>query len=974
MCCLGSAARLVLASGLFLVPLLAWAEGQGAQPPVPWGESREAQPYVYDAAVLERIPKAFLADHVCCYLLVKDDYRLDPEGYIQATHHYVARVNLRSGIGSMGDWPLPFDSTCETVMLNAARLHKPDGRVVDVAPEDIHVRDENTDYLNYDLTKNVVVSFSNLETGDVVEVKYTRKRLDGDFPGHLYGTQPFYDENYPVARGELVVRVPAARTLRYRAFVMQGEPEVETAAGYRLYRWVKTNTEPVVKPENLPGDEEYFPAVAYSTFSNWDEIAAIERKVRGANAICTPELADLIARLTAQCTTPLEKAKSLAQYTRDEVRYLSINHGAHGYRPHAPAIVMAKRYGNCYDKSHLLQTMLREVGISSSLAFINTDAEPQIVADVPSPEASHVLLLVELEGRKHWLDPTATYTVWNQLRRDLFGRRAFVIGEDGPVRLLTTPEKSAEWRRVETERTITVRTDGSAQWKIRQTFSDHEAALQRETLLDSPPEKRRQEVLKEYLDYYPKAELSELRLNLAELHDIDSPLRIDLRLETPELVREGYPPLVNVYYPALWTRLYIDVAPDRKLPLRFDPVELKDRTIVRLPRAYVWAGVPVPQEVRSRFGFALFERIDRDDPRELEIHWHVRLDGPVVQPGELAEFQTFLDQAKALMHAAPQLGIAGELGLADKVLVMAELSDKNLSPRAAAVIAELLLANGDHTSARYAIQAGLERDKTHQRLWELKAQAAEDEKTREPILRDMIQRWPDHPQYKIDLGHCLVAQERFEETVKVVQALHEDHPDAASPDTQYVLGKSLLKLNRVSEAQPLLVASVLGGLQHEWALAALTAIHIRERQVYSANGRLAELVRARSDAEALLCAELDEPLHPLAKGLVALETGRLRAAARHADEAVQGAPDNPLAYYLRGRVRFERQQDGAVDDLQRAAELTKRADAVVLSALADALFEAGQREEAVTAAEQAAELEPASEPYQRQLERFRGKP
>jgi transglutaminase-like putative cysteine protease len=130
------------------------------------------------------------------------------------------------------------------------------------------------------------------------------------------------------------------------------------------------------------------PGIEFSTYQSWGEIGAAIGKLREECAMATPELSALVAEIIRDCPAPADKTRELARWVRDNVRYLSTRHGAYGYRPHPPQLVLDKRYGNCNDVSQLLHVMLREAGIDSGLVFLNTDDVAQICREVPSPLAN----------------------------------------------------------------------------------------------------------------------------------------------------------------------------------------------------------------------------------------------------------------------------------------------------------------------------------------------------------------------------------------------------------------------------------------------------------------------------------------------------------------------------------------------------------------------------------------------------------
>lgn len=103
---------------------------------------------------------------------------------------------------------------------------------------------------------------------------------------------------------------------------------------------------------------------------------------------------------------------------------------------------------------------------------------------------------------------------------------------------------------------------------------------------------------------------------------------------------------------------------------------------------------------------------------------------------------------------------------------------------------------------------------------------------------------------------------------------------------------------------------------------------------------------------------------------LALEHGRLRAAQADAEQAIVACPGCAGGFFVRGRVRWEKGEKGAVGDLLKAAELTGHHDADVLHALAAVLFQAGKKDEALAAQKVAVKLRPRDREMAEQLRRF----
>jgi tetratricopeptide (TPR) repeat protein len=176
------------------------------------------------------------------------------------------------------------------------------------------------------------------------------------------------------------------------------------------------------------------------------------------------------------------------------------------------------------------------------------------------------------------------------------------------------------------------------------------------------------------------------------------------------------------------------------------------------------------------------------------------------------------------------------------------------------------------------------------------------------------------------------------------------------------LGKKTDALNATSErARRLLqLRADLGkanpppaGKEKEWA-AALDDLALA-RLLY-AEGSPPERVRAPLGRALAKGLELGPAL--ALRGRLALERGKLTPALADAERALAVSPRDPDGYYVRGRVRLERNAPGALEDLRKAAELSGRQGADVLQALAEALSRAGRTAEALETQRQAVKLRP----------------
>src|SRR5262249_9818455 len=152
---------------------------------------------------------------------------VEPNGTVEEVVHEVTRLNSRRGVELLGEFrSISYDPSYQKLTLNLARVHKGDGRVVEVGPQYTQLRDGNTDYQVYSLSRQLVSSFPDLAAGDVIEVKWSLRGKDPEGHGQFYGAYNLGNDTYPIVHDELRVLMPRGRTLRSSTRGGKAEPVV----------------------------------------------------------------------------------------------------------------------------------------------------------------------------------------------------------------------------------------------------------------------------------------------------------------------------------------------------------------------------------------------------------------------------------------------------------------------------------------------------------------------------------------------------------------------------------------------------------------------------------------------------------------------------------------------------------------------------------------------------------------------------
>ncbi len=966
---------------LSLVLLVPAARPADATWPVPRGPSHEPAPYRYDPAAWKKVPHDFLDDAPACTLFASTSYLIEDDGTVETVSHEITRFNSRKAVEKLGEYKnIVYTPSYQKLTLHDARIHKPDGRTIDVEPRHAQLRDLITDYQVYDRDKQLIISFPTLEVGDVIEVKWSVRGKNPEHQGQFFTRYTFGDDTYPVVRDELRVRLPQGKAFKYAATGGKLEPKISDDGDERLYVWAATDRRQLPQDSDLPSKEELRLQVSVSTFASWDEVARWKQRLRADCWACSGDVRRTVGEVTRDLKTPEEKARALTLWLRRNVRYVSAGE-KHDYTPHLPSTTFANRYGDCKDTSQLLAVMLKEAGIPVALATLGALDDGQVLEDVPSPWGTHAILMATIDGKPRWIDTTLSLGGWDYLPRDDRGRMCYVTDEKG-IRLVRTPAMRAEDNRTDLTTHVWIGADGSSRCEREAAYYGSAAVSQRDAWLDVPAGERRRLVAGDLQDANSKTRLSGLSIDERNLRDLGSPVRASMVYEIPghftgDGDREG-----SVTDSRVWAKLLsITLDYDREAPLDlWAPFESRHRYVFHVPPGWRLDSPPTNRAARSKWGTFTLTVKEGDDRHELSVELHTRLEKARVEPADFAEFRRF--QEEVAKYYRVWLTLKPATGLEDAAALEALLATDPDDLGSAQSLARLYAANGQADDANRVLRRALRYHPKDAGLWELRVKAAGSLAEEEGAYREMTRRFPDDPKYAVALGSVLVDRGQLDDARKVLAPLAAKGEGPVRALAYYHLARAALADGKADEALKQLRAAEKADAE---AVATPEAL-LFQGELYEKLGKTKDAANAyrrlaESDGNA------EKGLLPLIRMEVA--SGARAEALDHLrryETVVAGDDAGMLTaadFYLRlgrldeafdlatraGEVRFHEQAHrilGLVyrqrgDHAKAVLHLGKAdPDAAVLEALIRSHLALGQLKEAVERADQGDRLEDAS--------------
>jgi transglutaminase-like putative cysteine protease/tetratricopeptide (TPR) repeat protein len=786
------------------LPLLAVPARADEAWPVGRGPSREPDPYTYSARALAAVPRAILDDNVAVILYAGATYRIEPDGTIETTQHELTWLGGRRAIEKLGEFRgLSFTPAHQKATLHVARIHKPGGKVVDVEPRHVHLRDVGTDYQSYDTDKQLIVSFPGLEVGDVLEAKWTVRGKNPEHGGQFFHRYSFGDTQYPIVLDDLRILTPKGKTLKHS--FREGILGVKVAAtekalpgGGTYYRWQARNCPRPPQDENLPSREEVRPVVMSSTFASWDEVGKWKARIREACWKCTPEVRKVVEEVTRGLKGPTEKARALTYWVRKNIRYLAAGE-KHDYTPHQPDQILAARFGDCKDTSQLLAVMLREAGIKVELASLGSQDDGQIDEEVPSPWATHAILAVTIGDKTHWVDTTARLCAWDELPRDDLGRLCYLTDEKGKVRLKWTPSPTPEVMKADTVTEVWIDGEGSMRCKRKQAQSGLAAVALRGRYGEVPPTERRQKMTATLQDSYSRARLLSLTVAPAGIDNHDLPVEMEMEYEVPRHFTGSNEKEGSLADNWTWSRLLaynIDHGREAAMLLP-SPFVSTHVYRVHLPPGWEWDGTPRAKEAKSRWGHFRLE-VRTLDGGALELKLLTRLDRARVEHEDLERYREWFDEVQKSYRAWLTMKPGTGAKAAGELEALLAVSPQNAA--AARALAKIHLNAGRLSDAWRVLERAVRYTPDEDALWALRVDAADTEDQEAQARRDLIARKPGEMRHILGLASLLVSQGKQEEARKLLDEVIAKGRPVEKARAQYQYARSFYRRSQLVDA------------------------------------------------------------------------------------------------------------------------------------------------------------------------------
>jgi tetratricopeptide (TPR) repeat protein len=370
-------------------------------------------------------------------------YENDGTGYMDVT----AKIHVQSlaGLERVGQLIFSYNSANERQEVLLIRVTKPDGREIKAGPEALQdlsapVAQEAPMYSDL---RQVHVTVPGLTVGDTLEYHQRKTITEPLTPGEFWNIWNFVKDAICLDE-QLELNIPAERKIKLASpDGIKSDWRIES--GRKIYHWQTnhlTHDEKIVTlfKKNV---EIVTPRVLFSTYPDWDAVAKWWIKLEAPRREATPEIRAKADEITHGAKTDLEKVETIYEWVQRNIRYVSLSFGVGRYQPHAATEVLANAYGDCKDKTTLIDALLDAENLHAAAVLTTTAKE--FDDSVPMPlQFNHAINTIRIGEKQYWFDSTAAVAPFGYLVDVVRDKKSLIAYTDRAPELASTP-KDLPW-------------------------------------------------------------------------------------------------------------------------------------------------------------------------------------------------------------------------------------------------------------------------------------------------------------------------------------------------------------------------------------------------------------------------------------------------------------------------------------------------------------------------------------------------
>lgn len=497
-----------------------------------------------------------------------------------------------------------------------------------IGPDGHHYAMKDSDYIDvgnqswgilYEDDRTRAADPPGADPGGIVAWEFTRRRPD-------YMSEIWWEFQDDIPTADTVFEVDLPPGWHQYAVWSRHEPVPPTPMGPNQFRWEMHNVK-AIDLDNVSLAPDWnalagWMSVHYSAnplpegaalwaqIGNWYQGLASPQSEGGTDI--TSE-----ARTVAPGGDFMTKLENIANFMQQQIRYVGIEVGIGGWKPHSAEEVFQNRYGDCKDKATLMIAMLDAVGVRATWVAVD-DRRGVVNPAAPSIRGDHVITAIQIPptyqnpllqavvttktGQRYLIfDPTNPYVPVGQIPDYEQGSYGLLVaGTDSQV--IQLPVLNPDLESTDRTATFQLSADGTLTGDVTMQRSGALADDWRDALaMDSARDQR------QLIERVLQNDLSTFTLGTESAENVQAlqkPLVLHYQVTAPLYAKQAGN-LLLVRPRVLGTDSWYLIDKPRQYDISFPGVEtLRDNFSVKIPPGYTVDDLPDPVNLDA--GFATY--------------------------------------------------------------------------------------------------------------------------------------------------------------------------------------------------------------------------------------------------------------------------------------------------------------------------------------------------------------------------------
>ncbi|RWX56292.1 DUF3857 domain-containing transglutaminase family protein [Photobacterium chitinilyticum] len=533
-----------------------------------------------------------------------------------------------------GDHSIYYNEKIERLTLLSIASMNSLGEVKSMDPSVIQVLDTDNSR-SFSDSKKVVLTIPGLAGGSlsIIEYKLIRdlSKQESDW-SKIHFTQ----WGYPADQFNLSINWPASKQLFWSSnssdVMCKAEENQLLCSGSDI---------PAFKNDNNIYWRDHIGQIAIGELQNWQQVIDTSKDAMNKALSDTTGADELVQSITADSPSIDEKISKIHEFVARDIRYVSISELGHTITPHDVASVIKNRYGDCKDKSMLLNELLRRIGINSYPVLVATDRSAPEELLIPTlGYFNHVVICFDRQSQQHCLDATNQDTYWLYTPSWIQNTVTLPLVNSKQPSILAN--SLYRWQ-LNASTQITFNRDGGQSEDQKRQFIGEYASSMKNILLSRTEEERETWLTNQYHDKVTS--LSEPEFDVINLSEMAPQLVINSRAKIKPFLDSS----ANLEYEENDAWLIDELNSMRLQNKHYDEhfTGLKLHTEYLYDTKGIWKITRTPPVLNFKYNFGSLRRqIELTPSKKLIVTTDIEIPEQQIKKNQLEAFNRFLDLLK----------------------------------------------------------------------------------------------------------------------------------------------------------------------------------------------------------------------------------------------------------------------------------------------------------------------------------------